>query len=182
MTLYSLDSRPLWGDFGKLLICGLAERDQGGILELRRTGPFAPPISILNWLNTIVVTAAFRKEVSESFPFLPAFRQVKLLHVPEFRWEHWDRTKDLPCDHLPPMREIEDLIDGQPHSNIAASEIGALWECKAQPLAGARTELIQRHYGDTDCDVRLLTSRIPDGDFFGGYAPAERIVRVRHPG
>ncbi len=66
------------------------------------------------------------------------------------------------------MQEIEDLIDGQPHSSSAVQEMGALWECKAEPLVNCRTELLQRYYGDSDCDVRLTNKELPNQEFFGG--------------
>ncbi len=94
MVLYSLGSRRFWGDFGDLLMNGMAARNKAVGLELRRTGPFAPPISVLNWLSTIVVTDSFRKQLITAAPFL-SFRKVVLVHVPEFRWEHWDRSKGI---------------------------------------------------------------------------------------
>jgi hypothetical protein len=144
---------------------GMAERTNDGMLELRRTGPFAPPITVLSGLNTIVVTDSFRKQFGEVAPWLN-FKKVILTHVPEYKWEHWDRSQDLPAEELPPMQEIEDLIDGQPHSDKAVREMETLWECQAELLPNSRIERFNErdicHY-----DVRLTSENAPDREFFG---------------
>jgi hypothetical protein len=169
VTFFALRTRDLFGGFGEFLINGMAKRNGNGSLELRRTGPFVPPVTFLNWLNTLVVTDPVRRSLTQALPVFPPFQEVVLTHIPEFRWEHWDRTKEVPIEQFPPIQEIEDVIDGQPHSPAAARAIGVLWECKAEPLPGVTTELMnQRYYGDDDCDIRLTARQCPHQEFFGG--------------
>jgi hypothetical protein len=144
----------------------MGRRNTAEVLELRRTGPFAPPVSVLNWLNTLVVTDPIRNRLEPSAPSL-GFRRVSLVHVPEFHWERWDRSQDLRWEELPPMREIEDLIDAQPHSDAALRQMEPLWECRAEPLADSRTEVVNERTCQ-DYDLRLTTSSVPDKEFFGG--------------
>src|SRR5437879_2180973 len=86
---------PPWGDYGDILIHGMASRSKTGELELERTGPFVPPISQPG--NYVIVTAAFLGELRESelkgFDVGP----VKKKRIPNVDWRQWEPygTKEM---------------------------------------------------------------------------------------
>ena len=63
---YRLGGPALWGDYGDVLIHGFAGglEEQGGILEIERTGPFVPPITLpMPASQNLIVTDEFRKQL-----------------------------------------------------------------------------------------------------------------------
>lgn len=128
MTFFKVSGSSLWGDYGHILIngmsCHLPRKDS--LIQLERTGPFIPPIT-LPGIGDIVVTSAFKEELEQS-PFTQlAFAPVNKARIVEYHWEQWDRTSDEP-DDFPDGGEPEDYILLRPHSPRTAKEIGSLWE------------------------------------------------------
>jgi hypothetical protein len=121
-----------WGDYGDILLSGMWS-DWGrkdGMLQVERTGPFVPPISL--GLGTIIVTEEFKRTLETSgltgFTFLPA-TSARIVHL---EWEKWDLTANDPPEY-PESGEPEDFILGRPHSAEIAEQIGQLWELHVDP-------------------------------------------------
>ena len=79
--IYALDaSRMPWGDYGCILLSGMTSHleRQNGLLQLERTGPFVPPIS-LPGIADIVVTNDFKHLLEGSgltgFTFQPVIKK-----------------------------------------------------------------------------------------------------------
>ena len=124
-----VQSPKLWGDYGRILISGLAapsEQEKDGPLELERTGPFIPPISFPG-LMYVIVTDRFREKLRISGLGDFDFRPVKKVRIVELRWERWERTGKVPPE-LPPGSEPEDYISSRPHSPALATAMGSLWQ------------------------------------------------------
>jgi len=169
MRLFGLDSISLWGDFGDLLMHGCGYRNEFGQFEVSRTGPFVPPVTQYSFYQTIVVTEATRDRLLSAGFSLPPFQEVAKKHIGEFHWKHWDRTQELPLKDPPPMKEIEDLIFGIPHSDAVAAQMGTLWECGTEPDTEGPTERInERSYRDYDIALKSNTNTFRR-DFFGGF-------------
>jgi hypothetical protein len=130
MDIYSLNSAiaPDWGDYSEILISGITDsmRRKAGLLELERTGPFVPPISLPD-LTCVVVTDALKHRLEAStltgLSFLPVIKKRIVL----LEWEKWDQAADEPQEY-PDSGEPEDYILEQPHSEEVAQQIGDLWE------------------------------------------------------
>jgi hypothetical protein len=118
---------PPWGDYGDILIHGMASRAATGVLELERTGPFVPPISQPR--GFAVATAAFldhlRKSGLKGFESGP----IQLTKVPKVDWLEWEPygTKEM---KYPAGGEPENYILRRKHSPEAAVAIGELFEIR----------------------------------------------------
>jgi hypothetical protein len=151
-----------WGDYGHMLGHGMTAHlpREKGMLQLERTGPFIPPISIP---FDIIVTDAFRKSIEQAGLTGLTFRTVVKKLIVEFHWEHWDRSKDLP--ELPAGGCPEHYVLGHPHSQKAADQMGVVWEARMKRLcrAGAINERADLSY-----DVCLYEplDAVRDIDFF----------------
>ena len=118
-----------WGDYGNTLIAGWALRqgvdshsrlfDREAPLELERTGPFAPEIT-LTGMASIVVTDNCKLKMSGVSPSLE-FRPVLKKLVVMSDWHNWDWNADKPQAY-PDEGEPENYVMGQPHSEDAAAQ------------------------------------------------------------
>src|SRR5919204_782761 len=115
---------PDWGDYSDILVSGMASdlMRQDGMLELERTGPFVPAIT-LPGPGLIVVTDAFKKSMEGSDLTGFTFRPVIKSRIVRLEWERWDRTADEP-EEYPETGEPEDYILGRRHSPQLAKQIG----------------------------------------------------------
>jgi hypothetical protein len=121
---------PPWGDYGDVLIHGMASRSKTGELELQRSGPFVPPISQPG--KRVVVTSVFLGELREST--LKGFEvgPVTKKRIPKIDWHDWEPfgTKAM---KYPAGSEPENYLLRRKHSPEAASALGELWELRFQP-------------------------------------------------
>ncbi len=120
---------PPWGDYGQILLAGMTAhqpRTRDGLLQLERTGPFVPPVT-LPGLGDLVVTDAFRVRLEDSPLAGLGFRPVRMTRIVRLEWERWDQASDDPA-HYPAGGEPEDYILGRPHDPGLAAQIGQLWE------------------------------------------------------
>ena len=90
---YTLEGKShAWGDYYDILMHGMSchlDRD-GGIIQLERTGPFVPPIS-LPGIGDIVITAEFRGKLEASgltgLHFQPVIKKLIV-------WSDWETWND----------------------------------------------------------------------------------------
>jgi hypothetical protein len=121
-----------WGDYGNILISGCMERDEAsGLLLIKRTAPFVPPINVGGLHSPVVVTDSFRRELEASgltgFGFQPVVKQ----RIVRLAWEQWDRTAAEPAEY-PAEGEPENYVLGRQHDPELAEAIGPLWELLAE--------------------------------------------------
>lgn len=118
-----------WGDYGNMLVHGMTGylgRDSRRRLQLQRTGPFVPPITMPG-VGVVVVCDRVRERLGSSGLTGLQFRADILKQVVELDWEGWDRTACLPR-RLPPGGEPENYFLRGRHRPELAKGIGPLWE------------------------------------------------------
>jgi hypothetical protein len=118
-----------WGDYGDILAHGMSMhlgRNDDGIMQLERTGPYIAPITFPG-AGDIVVTTQFRSALENSkltgFTFKPVIKTL----IVELHWESWDLSADE-MQEDPEDGEPENFILGEPHSHAASEALGDLWE------------------------------------------------------
>ena len=97
-----------------------------GLMQLERTGPFIPPIT-LPGIGDVVVTDGFRAALERAGFAGLSFAPVIKARIVEYHWELWDRTATSPVE-LPESGEPEAYILARPHSPVVAEQFGPLWE------------------------------------------------------
>jgi hypothetical protein len=128
-----------WGDYGAVLFHGLGHlEERGRRLEVERTGPFVPPVTVPGGL-AIVVTDQVRRELAD--PNLD-FRPVVLRKVVLLNWHEWDLRYPHPA-HYPPGGEPENYILRRKDRPALHEKIGPLWlvieEAACRPHGGDLT-------------------------------------------
>lgn len=128
VTVYELSAAevPL-GDYGSILVHGMSLHlgRLDGRIQLERTGPFVPPVT-LPGLSDVIVTDTARRALERAVPGL-SFRPVVKARVVRIEWEGWDRAADEPAEY-PSSGEPEDYILEHPHDDALAEKLGPLWE------------------------------------------------------
>jgi hypothetical protein len=141
-----------WGDYGCILLSGMTSHleRQNGLLQLERTGPFVPPIS-LPGIADIVVTNDFKHLLEGSgltgFTFQPVIKK----HIVFLEWEKWDKKSEEPLEY-PGTSEPEDYILERAHSPELAQQIGDLWELCLEECA----EVERQQIGPQRWDVEIF--------------------------
>ncbi|BDG05024.1 hypothetical protein [Anaeromyxobacter oryzae] len=128
MTMYELDQAEApWGDYGAILVHGMSGHlgRSGGRIQLERTGPFIPPVT-LPGLGDVIVTDKVRRALGREVPGL-VFRPVEKARIVRLDWHTWDRTADEPPQY-PQTGEPEDYILERQHDAAIAEQLGPLWE------------------------------------------------------
>ena len=153
---------PPWGDYGDMLIHGMAERTEDGSLELERSGPFVPPISQPSGL--VVVTAEFLEALQNSgltgFESSPVIKK----RVPKIDWLAWEPYGSEEFKY-PAGNEPENYILRRKHSEEAARGLGELFELRFKP--GIRVS--------RDGGYHLVRESWNGSDFF---VPADHFIRT----
>jgi hypothetical protein len=128
MRFYRIGKTRLWGDYGAILIHGMSSHlpRLDGLIQLERTGPFTPPIT-LPGIGDIVVTDHLRRTIEQAVPSGVSFAPVLKARIVQYRWDLWDRNAPSPAE-LPESGEPEDFILARPHSPDVAEQLGPLWE------------------------------------------------------
>jgi hypothetical protein len=151
-----------WGDYGDILSQGMAHRGDGGVLEIERTGPFVPPIT-LPGIGEIVVTEEVRQSLAQSGLKGFAFETVVKRLIVRSEWNAWDPAADEPAEH-PESGEPEDYVLGQPHSIEADEQMGNLWALELNRDAQThREQRIVQHRRE----IKLVTNTWKGQDIFG---------------
>ncbi|UCC99720.1 MAG: hypothetical protein JSW66_07510 [Phycisphaerales bacterium] len=115
-----------WGDYGSILVHGMAHRDdEEGLLQLERTGPYIPAITAPG-IHDLLLTDQAKSAISEILPSLE-FKPVVKAHIVLSNWHEWDRNADDPAEY-PETGEPEDYVLLQPHDPNLAAQLGEVWE------------------------------------------------------
>lgn len=124
---WRLKGPQIWGDYGDVLFGGLFDDPMrtDERINLTRSGPFVPPIFVLE-SKEVIVTDAFAK-LMEQEGIHSRFREVNLTKVVRIPWETWDSDKDLPKKPPPDLEPENYLLKGR-HSPDTASQMERLWE------------------------------------------------------
>ena len=169
---YRLRGPELWGDYGNVLIHGFAGGLDGqeGILEIERTGPFVPPITLpMPGSQNLVITDEFRKELESGDLGQLRFRPVIKARIVDIPWQDWNLDAEEPQEG-PETGEPDDYLD-RPHSPEIAEAIGDLWQIILND--GAEVDIdIKRAPWDYDVRVHVDTW---NGEplFFGKHPKAD---------
>lgn len=156
-----------WGDYSDILNAGMSTHldREGGLIQLERTGPYIPPIS-LPGLGDIIVTDAFRQKLLASglsgFHFQPVIKR----HIVHLDWQTWNLSTDEPAEY-PEGGEPEGYILDRPHSPAIAAAMGDLWEVIVADAANIHRE-------KKPSRILLVAASVRGGDLFR----AEGILRV----
>jgi hypothetical protein len=124
MRFFSVHQADFCDESKKVLVEGYAWHEECALL-LDRTGPFVPPITFPG--DAVVATAAFRQAMEASGLFVNAFRPVTYHHVVEYHWNDLLSPERCPSS-LPPIGDLMDYLEKQPHSPSIARQSGDLWE------------------------------------------------------
>jgi hypothetical protein len=143
--LWVLRKASPWGDYGSILVHGMSAHlaRSAGRIQLERTGPFIPPVT-LPGIGDIVVTARARAELEQHGILGLEFLPVEKTRIVVFDWQAWDWADSKPAEY-PESGEPEDYILSRPHDPYWAGEMGDLFEIV--PVRGglaAREELEPR--------------------------------------
>ncbi len=174
MNIYILRGaeRPPWGDYADILLSGLTSQPRkDGRIQLERTGPFVPPISMPT--GAIVVTDEFRGLLESSGLTGFAFQPVIKSRIVHLEWQNWDRTAEEP-EEYPATGEPEDYVLGRPHSPDIAEKIGKLWELCLEDHAEAalvprdpsKWGLVEWAPFDATHDIFVMLSSWDGADWF----------------
>jgi hypothetical protein len=171
--IFKIDERSIikggWGDYGHILQHGMSCHSPrvGGVLQLERTGPYIPPIT-LPGIGDVVMTSPARELLESSDLTGFSFRSVQKVLTVELHWERWDLTAEEP-PQFSDSGEPEDYILGQPNSPGASAALGDLWELFVPETA---TILRPKAIVDSYRELRLDLSTWNGTDLFrsDGYA------------
>jgi len=126
-----------WGDYGDILINGLAEpihdKCNAKRISLSRTGPFVPPIT--QPFGQVVLVDDLRREL-ESAAFTGfEFVEVELTKAVRCDWHTWDRDAEEPARY-PVSGEPEDYVLKRSHDAGLVDEMPRLWALSVQSTQG----------------------------------------------
>jgi hypothetical protein len=129
MTYFRIKREAPWGDYGTMLAHGMSswpKVDSSGnpFIELERTGPFIPPVSVT--LSHVIVTQQAREHIERSGLTGVGFGRAIPVHVSKVDWIDWDLTASEP-KRYPAGGEPENYILRRKHSDEAAAVLGQLW-------------------------------------------------------
>jgi len=146
-------SEPPWGDYGDILIHGMATVGENTALDLERTGPFVPPISQPS--GFVVVTSAFLTSLRDSGLTGYEIHPVIKKKITKVVWRKWEPFGSEEMKY-PAGNEPENYIERRKHSADAADALGELWYVRFLP--GIRMS--------RDGGYHLLASTWNGADFF----------------
>lgn len=146
-------------------------RNADGRIQLERTGPFIPPIT-LPGVGDVVVTSPARSDLERWCVGDLQFAPVHKARIVRLDWTSWSQTAAEPLAY-PESGEPENYVLGRSHEDACASELGELFEL-VPPSGGsiAREEVQPR-----DAIPKAYRFTIePDS------IPSSEIFRVRNTG
>ncbi|MCY2980547.1 MAG: hypothetical protein NTU79_17935 [Planctomycetota bacterium] len=131
MELYTIGASEQWnkwGDYGDILLNGIAADDSERDVRLSRTGPFVPPVFFPLRTRAVIVSEAAKKEIClAKLGGVAEFKSVVVEKVVSVSWQNWDRNQTLKGNQLPFNGEPEEYIFHNDHSKDAATAVGPLW-------------------------------------------------------
>jgi hypothetical protein len=174
MKFYQVQPRPLWGDYGTILINGMSGHlgRSDGRIQLERAGPFMPPATFPG-LSDLVVTDEFRRKLEKSDLGHFTYRPVIKARIVDLQWQRWDlNAEDAP--EVPETGEPEDYIFGRRHSPKLADEMGDVWEVVLNDGAVVDTEIARKPW---DYDVRVHAGTWNGEHLYWGKMPEAMFGR-----
>ena len=136
---------------------GMAGR-RNGILQLKRVGPFIPPLSVVGW--DLIVTEEMRSILSQS-EFRPIrLKQVHKTHIVRWEWSQLAEADDL-------HGEPEDMILLKPHDPDTASLLGKLYEL----VLPTECTVVDYETNWSLTNYALNCKQLPEGDLFRARFP-----------
>jgi hypothetical protein len=140
-----------WGDYGYILSQGIAKRDDGGQeVDLRRSGPFVPPITFPGFGNVIVTEETKHLIQRSGLIGIGAFVPVVKSRIVKIMWHEWDHEAGLTPDQLPFNGEPEEYILHNPHCQDTSEIIGNMWSWEPATIG----EVIREHGQVSFCGIR----------------------------
>lgn len=133
-----------------MLLTGLGERDGFDNLKYKRTGPFAPPMVLVESCD-IVVTNEVKVKLEQSDLKGLSFKKVDKVHIVDFEWHTWNLTQEHPPVY-PIGNDPYNYILGFPHSRDASEKMGMLWEVKLE-VNGKFIDSYTYEPGNKDVDI-----------------------------
>ena len=151
-----------WGDYGEILHHGISwNRERvDGVIQLERTGPFIPALSMPS-TDEVVIVDDLRRRLSASDLQGFVVRPVTKRKIVRLEWQTWPDAGE-PAQY-PAGGEPENYVLRRRHHDPTADELGALWELSAEYAVQFCAE-----------DASAVSVDQPHADFFVGS--------VRHPG
>jgi hypothetical protein len=167
VTAYAAMTREApWGDYGSIIVHGLsAHLDRlEGQLQLERTGPYVPGIT-LPGISDVVVVDEVRERIQAAS--LSGCRFVPLMksRIVHLDWSDWDLESELPRE-MPESGEPEDFVLARSHDHALSDEIGPLWELQLD--AGPRVARTRSSLGRFQYDFTYGASAGSLPDFWRG--------------
>ena len=116
-----------WGDYGNILVHGMTRHlgKSESLLQLERTAPFIPPVSMPG-IHDVVVTDDVRNKLIHVIPSL-FFAPIKKARIVRLEWEQWNRSAPEPLEY-PESGAPEDYILEREHDPALAEHLGPLWQ------------------------------------------------------
>jgi len=120
-----------WGDYGEILHHGISwNRGRvDGFIQLERTGPFIPPLTMPSTHHVVVVESLRRKIVDSGLRGY-AFVPVVKARIVRLNWESWPPSAK-PAKY-PSGGEPENYVLRRKHHPASAEALGDLWELTAE--------------------------------------------------
>jgi hypothetical protein len=116
-----------WGDYGSILLNGLACDVDAEQTRLERTGPFVPPFSF-PLFGGVVITDAIKGILETSdLKGVGVFRPVILEKAVSVNWQEWNRQEKIERSKIPRSGEPEDYVLAGKHDPELATAMGRLW-------------------------------------------------------
>jgi hypothetical protein len=129
MTLFQINMRHLWGDYGDILLNGMTchRGRKRGMLQLERTGPFVPALT-LPGIADVLVTSALRTKMAASDLFNEVrFKKVIRARIVRLHWHTWNLCTEDPKT-FPKGGEPEDYVLTKPHDEKLSQKMGEIYE------------------------------------------------------
>jgi hypothetical protein len=116
--------RYAWGDYGDILVNGLAETKPDAV-EVSRAGPFVPPLT--RPFAHVIVTDSLRRELESSGLTGIGFAEVRYAKVVRIDWHTWRRDAAEP-EFYPETGEPEDYVLEGGHDPALPEQMPRLWK------------------------------------------------------
>lgn len=137
-----------WGDYGDILVNGLAETTGGTgphAIYVSRTGPYVPPVT--QPFGLIIVTDDFRHELEASTLTGFDFVEAQYRKLVRLDWQAWNADADEPIAY-PETGEPEDYIVEGSHDPTLLVQMPRLWALVVEPTSELQVQGTGSFHGD----------------------------------
>lgn len=123
--LFELSNPNLWGDYGDILMGGQLFDFGDTVPNIRRTGPFVPPIAKGGGYS---VTDEFRLAMDASGLRGLCFGPLQKSKIVKLDWHEWNRAARLEDWQYPEENEPQNYLKRLPHDPALALVMPKLWQ------------------------------------------------------